>query len=170
LSAGGNLNHGISHENSEFHEEKQLVASDSSRSSSAQDTPENQPGPQAARLYLRITGLRSTEGRVMVALFSRAKGFPEDETAAAWRSPLPISDSGVAEASIEGLRPGLWAITWFHDTDATGRLKTGIFGQPLQDYGFSGGVIGRFGPPSFGKAAIRLAPGENRLELANPWR
>jgi uncharacterized protein (DUF2141 family) len=53
--------------------------------------------------------------------------------------------------SIKNLNPGKYAVRYYHDENLDGRMETNILGKPMEVYGFSNNVTGRFGPPPFEK-------------------
>jgi uncharacterized protein (DUF2141 family) len=111
---------------------------------------------QAADLELTIAGVKSGDGRVLVAVFDSAEGFqamtPDKRTAAL---QLPIND-GAARAVIPGLKPGRYAVSVVHDANGNGKLDTNLVGMPTEGYGFSRDARGTMGPPSFEAAAFDL--------------
>jgi uncharacterized protein (DUF2141 family) len=108
-----------------------------------------------------VTGLRGDEGQALVALFLGARGWPGDQTLAFGRAVLPARD-GRAVATFEDVPAGPFAVSAFHDEDLDRVLDTGLFGMPSEDYGFSRGARGTFGPPDFEAARLDLAPGETK--------
>lgn len=53
--------------------------------------------------------------------------------------------------SIENLKPGKYAIRYYHDENLNGKMETNLVGKPTEGYGFSNNVTGKFGPPPFEK-------------------
>jgi uncharacterized protein (DUF2141 family) len=109
-------------------------------------------------LEIEISEIRSNKGVIMLQLFdSNEKVLVEDTgTIVGNRSTITISD----------LKPGEYAVRYYHDEDLSGKMETAAFGKPVEGYGFSNNVTGRFGPPSFDKwlftvnkdTVIRLKP------------
>ena len=61
------------------------------------------------------------------------------------------------------LPQGRYAIGVFHDANRNNRLDTGLFGIPKEQFGFSNGASGRFGPPSFADAGFELVGEANQV-------
>ena len=52
--------------------------------------------------------------------------------------------------------PGTYAVAVHHDEDGDGEMDTGLFGIPSEPHGFSNNARGRFGPPSWRAARVRV--------------
>ena len=129
--------------------------------SACASTPARPPGPRpdgAGQVQVTVTGLESTEGQVLVALFLDQRGWPDDQTLAFEARVLPI-DGPQAVATFVDVPAGPFAVSVFHDEDLDRTLDTGVFGIPSEDYGFSRDARGKFGPPGFEDARLDLAPG-----------
>lgn len=112
---------------------------------------------------MTIDGLDSARGRVAVALYDSAASFRERSGAVAsgWVAP----DDGRATWTVAPVTPGVYAIAAYHDLNENGRLDRSALGVPVEPYGFSNDARGRFGPPDFEKAAIRIEPGERTVAI-----
>jgi uncharacterized protein (DUF2141 family) len=53
--------------------------------------------------------------------------------------------------SIPDLKPGKYAVRYYHDENMNGTMETNLVGKPTEGYGFSNNVTGKFGPPPFEK-------------------
>ena len=119
---------------------------------------------QAAELTIAVSGVKSAEGRVYVALHRAAAGvkFPDQKgaVAGAWRK----AQKGGFSVTFTGLAPGRYAVNGFHDTDGDGELDTNLLGIPTEGYGFGNGAAGSFGPPDFTAASIAVE-GKASVEL-----
>jgi len=60
---------------------------------------------------------------------------------------------------------GTYALSVFHDSQNTGKLRTNAFGVPRDGYGFSNNATGTFGPPSFEKASFKVTAGKNQVDI-----
>lgn len=104
-------------------------------------------------LILEINGARSSTGQIVATLFDSDKSYmrrPSLERRA------NVSSEGRAEIIFDGLAPGDYAVSIFHDADADGSLDTGLFGIPSEDIGFSNNARGRFGPAKWKDAKFQL--------------
>ena len=66
---------------------------------------------------------------------------------------MQISGSTIV---LKGLAPGFYAIAGFHDENYNDELDQGIFGIPLEDYGFSDNARGFFSAPDFDDLKFRV--------------
>ena len=71
---------------------------------------------------------------------------------------------GAANCVFTGVPPGTYAMAFFHAEHNETQLTTGMFGKPLQGYGFSNNATGSFGPPNFSAAAFRYDGGNMALQ------
>ena len=75
----------------------------------------------------------------------------------------PIKDKKCS-FSIENLKPGKYAVRYYHDENLNGKMETNLVGKPTEGYGFSNNVIGKFGPPPFEKWLFELN-GDKKIVL-----
>jgi uncharacterized protein (DUF2141 family) len=108
----------------------------------------------AADLVLRVVGLRSDRGAVHYAVYDSPAHFPSYEGRVAKGKADPQGDLAVVR--IRGLPPGTYAVAVFHDENGNDSFDQGLFGIPLEDYGFSNDARGFFSAPSFESAAFRV--------------
>ena len=54
------------------------------------------------------------------------------------------------------LKPGNYAVRYFHDENLSQKLETNALGKPKEGYGFSNNAAGVLGPPSFNKWIFAL--------------
>lgn len=113
-------------------------------------------GPaMAAGLSVSVTGLRSGDGQVRVALYNAPKGFPaKAKRAVALRACTPAD--GGCSVNFADLAPGTYAVSAYHDEDNDGKMKTNFIGIPREGVGVSNNAKGRMGPPKFKDAAVQL--------------
>ena len=122
--------------------------------------------PATAALTVRLT-LRNSNGQVGCMLFSSAKGFPKDPTAALQRKWCAITKAE-SVCRFDPVPPGTYAVACFHDENGNGRLDTGLFGIPTEGTVASNHARGFMGPPSFqdAKFSLAAAPMELRLRVS----
>ena len=110
----------------------------------------------AADLTVEVRGIRSDDGRVLLAVHGLATKdtFPSgDEVAAAGREP---ARAGTVRFVIDDLAPGRYALTAFHDENGNDDLDTNLLGIPKEGYGFGNDAKATFGPPGFEAAAVTV--------------
>ncbi|BEU73788.1 MULTISPECIES: DUF2141 domain-containing protein [Ralstonia solanacearum species complex] len=109
----------------------------------------------AATLTVTVEGARSRQGTVRAALFRDAAHWLKPDDAA--RASVAVLDSVTGDSVTfvyADLSAGRYALSVFQDANGDGKLDTNPAGLPIEPYGFSRDVRGRFGPPSFDDAAI----------------
>jgi uncharacterized protein (DUF2141 family) len=127
-------------------------------------SPATTPGhPTDGHLTVRVDGLRSGDGQVMVAIFSHDVNFPDGDDADEWvKKP---ARAGSVTVAFGGLPPGRYAIGAFHDENGNGNLDTSFIGWPSEGYALSNDVRLSFYRPRFAEAAFAIGPGEQSVTL-----
>jgi uncharacterized protein (DUF2141 family) len=108
-------------------------------------TPPSPVSPEGV-IHMEIEGLRSDKGEVRCALYTSAKGFPKDATAAQARAPSSASGKHVV-CDFAQVKPGTYAISVHHDEHSNGKLDTNFVGIPKEGVGSSNDAKGHMGPP-----------------------
>jgi len=111
----------------------------------------------AADLTVTLTGIRSQDGRIMVAVYDRADTFMKLGQAIAALDLAARGDE--ITVVLADVKPGAYAVSAYHDENSNGELDSNLIGVPTEGYGFSNDASGAFGPPSFDGAAVRTADG-----------
>ncbi|MCB9664418.1 MAG: DUF2141 domain-containing protein [Alphaproteobacteria bacterium] len=113
---------------------------------------------EAPTLELRIQGVASTAGRILVAVFDRAEGFPGRAELAVHKVAVPAAVP-TTTVRVEGLEAGRYAVVAVHDVNDNGALDVrAIIPIPKEPTGASRDARGRFGPPRFDDAVFELPP------------
>jgi uncharacterized protein (DUF2141 family) len=113
-------------------------------------------GASTAELVVKVTGVRSDRGTVEYGVYNDPAAFPT--RAGRIRSGGVPAAEGTVRFTVTGLEPGTYAVAVFHDENGNGKFDRGLFGIPLEDYGFSNDAPVFFGPPSFEAAAVKVGP------------
>ncbi len=113
-----------------------------------------------ATLVVEVEGLKDDAGHVHAALHASADGFPTRPEKALRQADAPIS-GGRARVTFDGLVPGGYAVSAYHDENGNGKLDTGFLGIPSEGLAASNDARGFMGPPSFEKARVEVGPGTN---------
>lgn len=120
-------------------------------------------GAAAGELVITVRGLDSASGSVHYAVYDRPEAFPKrDQRFAKGQAPVR-ADSVVIV--VPNLPPGTYAVAVFHDENGNGEFDQGLFGIPLERYGFSNDARGFFGPPDFTAARFELGQGTRRIAI-----
>ena len=109
----------------------------------------------AAELNVKITGIRSNDGDIHVALFNRAEQFPEHEGIFK-EIEVPITNNQTSAVFLD-LKPGIYAVAIYHDENRNDEFDQGFLGIPLENYGFSNGATAFLGPPRFNDAMFEIS-------------
>lgn len=95
------------------------------------------------KLDIDIIDIRNNTGNIMLQLFNENEKVVTQEMS-------PIKEKKCS-FSITNLKPGKYAVRYYHDENQNGKMETNLVGKPTEGYGFSNNVIGKFGPPAFEK-------------------
>ena len=103
-------------------------------------------------LYLRVVGLRASEGSVRAALFRSRENYD------AKSKPFRVMVVGVESRTCEGVFSdvpfGRYCITLYHDENDNDEFDRNLLGAPRESYGFSNNARVRFAPPVFDKVCF----------------
>lgn len=108
----------------------------------------------AADLTVTVTGLRSDDGDVHVAVYDRPETFPKSDGMLSEGMLPPVGRR--ATWVFKDLKPGRYAIAAFHDANGNHSFDQGLFGIPLEDFGFSMDAKVFLSAPDFEDAAFPL--------------
>ncbi len=100
------------------------------------------------KLEIEIVEIRNNTANIMLQLFDEKEKVITQET-------NTIKDKKCT-ISILNLKPGKYAVRFYHDENLNGVMETNMFGKPTEGYGFSNNVTGKFGPPPFEKWLFEL--------------
>lgn len=104
------------------------------------------------KLTVTIDKIKSEKGSIRIGIFDSEDGFLKK----------PIDGKAVKVAGdhvtvvFDKLKPGTYAVSVIHDENDNAELDTKALGIPKEGVGFSNNVMGRFGPPSYDDASIKL--------------
>src|SRR5690606_742307 len=110
-------------------------------------------------IVVNISGFKSNEGKVYVALYNSADTFLTKHVKGHEGEVSNLKSTVI----FEGVENGIYAISVFHDENGNGKLDTGMFGIPSEPVGTSNNAAGFFGPPEFKDAKFEVT-GE-KIEL-----
>lgn len=116
---------------------------------------------QAGTVVLEIDDVRSTEGRLLVAVFRGSDGFPSDSERAHLRT-IATPAAPRTTVVLGDLPAGEYAVCVVHDENGNGALDVGrVIPMPTEPLGSSRDAKARFGPPKYADAAF-VVPAEGR--------
>lgn len=108
-------------------------------------------------IRIKVTGLRNTNGHVLVILFKDKAGFPDNPAGAFRKIRLDINGQE-ASCLFSTLPAGKYAVSILHDENDDQAMNKNSLGIPREGYGFSNNVTGAFGPPSWQRASFSHQP------------
>jgi len=120
-------------------------------------------GALAADLEVEVTGLTDNQGDVHIAVYDRAEHFP-DSDGMIRETHVPIN-ANRAVMVFQGLNSGRYAVAVYHDANKNHSFDQGIFGVPMEDYGFSNDARGFLAPPSFADAAFDVSEPRTKITI-----
>jgi uncharacterized protein (DUF2141 family) len=109
----------------------------------------------ATDLVVEVNDATNEGGRILVALFNQADGFPRRGY---WRGENLEPSCGTVSATFRDVPAGTYAITAYHDIDDNKKLNTNSMGIPSEPVAFSNDVVGTmYGPPTFADASFKVS-------------
>lgn len=107
----------------------------------------------AGEITVTVHGVRSAQGKVMVALYADAQTYRKEIR----RDGLELATRpGDVRGCFTNLPPGRYGIAVYHDENGNGKLDYNLFGVPVEGYGFSRDAMGNMAPPSFEAMAVTV--------------
>lgn len=116
-------------------------------------------------LVVKISGLRSNDGRMKVLLFHSKDGFPNHPQQAFQVTDLDSLRDHECQVTFTDLERGEYAIGTLHDENANDRMDTGLFGIPKEGFGASNDAKSLLGPPKYKEAKFSLDSDTLHLEI-----
>ncbi|MFW6371138.1 MAG: DUF2141 domain-containing protein [Bacteroidota bacterium] len=92
-------------------------------------------------LTIKMTDFENNKGRVLLELL--------DENEETYKQAMGDIENSTCTIVIDDLKPGKYAIRYFHDEDSDGKLNKNLVGIPKEGYGFSNDAHGTMGPKDF---------------------
>lgn len=114
-----------------------------------------------AELAVEVQGLRSDQGEVRVGLFDTPESFATHKGKVAEIVLKPAG--GVARGAFADIPPGTYAMAAYHDENGNRVFDKGLFGWPLEGYGFSNDAPVFLGAPPFAQSAFAVPAGGARV-------
>ena len=103
-------------------------------------------------ITVNISGMKSDEGSVLVALYNSEKNFLKNS----FKGSIGEITDKKASVVFKNIKKGAYALSVFHDENNNKKMDTRVFGIPKERYGSSNGARGFMGPPKFKDAEFML--------------
>lgn len=110
--------------------------------------------PRGSTLVVEIAGANKTTGTIKVALYDKEELF---QRSMIFGLRLPAAEAS-RRATFEGLRPGRYAVSVYHDLDGDDALDRYITGYPSEPFGFSRNPRVVWGPPKWDECVFEIKP------------
>jgi uncharacterized protein (DUF2141 family) len=107
-------------------------------------------------LDVEITEIRNNTGNIMFQLFDENEKVLMQEMS-------PVKDLKCS-ISVRNLKPGKYAVRYFHDENLNGKMETNMVGKPTEGYGFSNNVVSNRAMPLFEEWLFELS-GDKKMIL-----
>ena len=108
-------------------------------------------------LRIEVASFENTKGVLRVCVTDQKDDFLKS---CAFSKVVTVEDDTVS-LKIENIEKGNYAVSVYHDENNSGILETGgVFGIPLEPYGFSNNPNMTFGP-SYKKSVFKMASDKN---------
>lgn len=120
-------------------------------------------GAGGSTLTVKVAGLRSNHGQVVLALFDSPESYAERRQPK--RSARLAPEDGSCEWVVTALESGTYALAVYHDRNGNGELDRRALGMPKEPFGFSNNPATPFGPPSFERAGFVVDGPEQLIEV-----
>jgi uncharacterized protein (DUF2141 family) len=117
----------------------------------------------AATLHVRITGFKTSEGELAIALFDSAGDY-RTQSNAVRRAYLPVENLA-SEWRVEDLPAGEYAVIAYHDENGNREIDFRLLGMPKEPVAVSNDARGVFGPPKFDAAKFEVRPPVTRIAI-----
>jgi uncharacterized protein (DUF2141 family) len=112
------------------------------------------PAAQAVELTVKITGPKSTLGKMGCALFASADGFPFD-TSKANAQVVPV-DAATTTCLFSNIAVGTYAVGVVHDLNGNEKVDKNFLGVPTESWAVSNNISHLLRAPTFEEAAFKL--------------
>tara|TARA_B100000767_G_C19754865_1_gene532491 strand:+ start:1940 stop:2362 length:423 start_codon:yes stop_codon:yes gene_type:complete len=110
-------------------------------------------------LTVKISGLKSNKGTIIIGLYNNKLGFLKNE----YKGDVVEIKEKRATIIFKNIDAGEYAVSFIHDENKNNKMDTNFFGIPKEDYGCSNNAKSFMGPPKYEDAKFMLS--ENKTIL-----
>ena len=115
--------------------------------------------PAKCTLTVKVTGIRSVEGNILVTLRSGPDTIVQGKVVDIDAKTM------TAQAVFAGVPAGAYGVSAIHDENKNGKLDFNDVGMPIEGYGHSNNPAKRMGPPNFDETRFTLDPSGASIEI-----
>lgn len=114
-------------------------------------------------LTVTVTNIPGAKGNLLIGLYDSAASFTDEPLAISPKIPLKSADD--VNATIEGLKPGTYAIAVIQDLNGNGELDRNFLGMPKEPLAFS--VISEIpkGKPDFAACSFKIVDADLAMTI-----
>lgn len=103
-------------------------------------------------ITVNISGLESSEGKLLIGLYSSEESFLDKR----FKSIISEISKKTGKVIFKDIPNGTYAISFIHDENDNGKMDTNFLGVPKESYGCSNNAKGFMGPPKWKDAKFEL--------------
>jgi len=122
--------------------------------------PINSSWAQTASIEIKVTDIKSQKGLIRIGLFTNEKDYLKNTAIGKVVKP----EGNELIVVFENLEPGDYALSVVHDENENGKLDSNALGIPKEGFALVNNSVGKFGPPTFEKAKMKVE-GKNVMWL-----
>lgn len=114
-------------------------------------------------LTVTVTNIPGAKGNLLIGLYDSESSFTEEPLAISPKIPVTSSDD--VNTTIEGLKPGTYAIAVIQDLNGNGELDRNFLGMPKEPLAFS--VITEIpkGKPKFAACSFKIVDADVAMTI-----
>lgn len=116
-----------------------------------------------AELEITFQGIASQKGTIRLAIYKSEKDFMDNNKADLVN--VPVFSKPSLKYSLKNIKPGIYALAFFHDENDNFKLDKNIIGIPKEPYGFSNMPESKWRVPEFKEVLIIVKPGKNQIAV-----
>jgi len=98
----------------------------------------NSSRAQTASIEIKVTDIKSQKGLIRIGLFTNEKDY--------------LKNTAIGKV----VKPDDYALSVVHDENENGKLDSNALGIPKEGFAFGNNAMGKFGPPTFEKAKMKV--------------
>lgn len=107
-------------------------------------------------ITINVLGIKNSTGFINIAMFNSPDGFPSNYNNTVFSTSEKIYGDNFS-FTIKDISPGQYSIAIYVDNNKNKTLDTGVFGIPLEQYGFSQNPKIQFKAPTFEETSFELS-------------
>ena len=115
-------------------------------------------------LSISFTNIRDAKGSLYIGVYNSEACFMKEDKAC-FKKIVPVKTTGNVSLDVSELKPGIYAISCFHDLNDNGKLDTNLLGIPSEPYGFSNNARPKFRAPKWSEAKFEVKAGGGPISI-----